>query len=110
MRPSFRIVSILLKGPFSFKRWAYPTFTVITVAVAPRTVQKNILSFYGMSFLFIPFYLPSYIIYATHFICKTFKLQFKQATSIVVWANPSLYNTFAGPAMQKGNFWKIHLE
>ena len=40
MRPLFRIASLLLKGPLPFERWAYPTFTVITVAVAPRTFGR----------------------------------------------------------------------
>jgi hypothetical protein len=41
--------------------------------------------------------------------CETFSLEFKKATGIVAWADPTLYETFAGPAMQKGDFWKIHL-
>jgi hypothetical protein len=36
-------------------------------------------------------------------------MEFKQATGMVAWADSSLYETFAGPAMQKGDFWKIHL-
>jgi hypothetical protein len=36
-------------------------------------------------------------------------MEFKQATGIVAWADSLLYETFAGPDMQKGDFWKIHL-
>lgn len=35
-------------------------------------------------------------------------MEFKQKTGMVAWADQSLYQTFAGPAMQKGDFWKIH--
>jgi len=35
-------------------------------------------------------------------------MEFKQKTDMVAWADQSLYQTFAGPAMQKGDFWKIH--
>lgn len=41
--------------------------------------------------------------------CDTFCMEFKQSTGIVAWADSSLYQTFAGSAMQEGDFWKIHL-
>lgn len=44
---------------------------------------------------------------ATRLMCQTFHLQFHDGTGIVAWADSSLYETFAGPAMQKGDYWKI---
>lgn len=41
--------------------------------------------------------------------CETFFMEFTPQTGIIGWADAMLYDTFAGPAMQKGDFWKIHL-
>jgi hypothetical protein len=41
--------------------------------------------------------------------CETFHLEFSQQGGIYAWADPQLFEDFAGPAMQNGDFWKIHL-
>ncbi|KAF7306955.1 hypothetical protein MIND_00488300 [Mycena indigotica] len=46
---------------------------------------------------------------ATRLMCETFNLEFSEETGIVAWADGDLYTEFAGPSMQKGDFWKIML-
>lgn len=46
---------------------------------------------------------------ATRIMCETFHLEFSQQGGIYAWADPQLFEEFAGPAMKKGDFWKIHL-
>ncbi|OBZ68062.1 hypothetical protein A0H81_11922 [Grifola frondosa] len=46
---------------------------------------------------------------ATPLMCDTFHLEFKHSIGIVAWADGDLYDSFAGPRMQKGDFWKIRL-
>jgi hypothetical protein len=41
--------------------------------------------------------------------CETFHLSYTHETGIVAWADGDIYEAFSGPAMQKGDFWKIHL-
>lgn len=41
--------------------------------------------------------------------CQTFHLQFHHDTGIIAWADPTLYDSFAGPAMRQGDYWKICL-
>ncbi|KAK7064198.1 40S ribosomal protein S3-1 [Favolaschia claudopus] len=46
---------------------------------------------------------------ATRLMCETFNLEFNEETGIVAWADGDLYTEFAGPRMEKGDFWKILL-
>ncbi|KAJ6610030.1 hypothetical protein B0H10DRAFT_1954102 [Mycena sp. CBHHK59/15] len=46
---------------------------------------------------------------ATYLMCKTFHLEFHSDVGIVAWADGDIYDEFAGPLMQKGDFWKIML-
>ncbi|KAJ7865678.1 hypothetical protein B0H13DRAFT_1636972, partial [Mycena leptocephala] len=46
---------------------------------------------------------------ATPLMCETFNLEFDADTGIIAWADGDLYDEFAGPLMQKGDFWKIVL-
>lgn len=46
---------------------------------------------------------------ATRLMCETFHLEFTIETGIVAWADSRVYETFAGPGMQEGDFWKIYL-
>ncbi|KAJ7865672.1 hypothetical protein B0H13DRAFT_1636960 [Mycena leptocephala] len=46
---------------------------------------------------------------ATRLMCETFNLEFNADTGIIAWADGDLYDEFAGPLMQKGDFWKIVL-
>jgi len=41
--------------------------------------------------------------------CETFHLEFSYEHGIFAWADPELYEEFAGPQMRIGDFWKIHL-
>lgn len=41
--------------------------------------------------------------------CETFHLEFTKEDGIFAWADQNLYEEFAGPLMQPGDFWKIHL-
>jgi hypothetical protein len=41
--------------------------------------------------------------------CETFNLEFDTDTGIIAWADGDLYDEFAGPLMQMGDFWKIFL-
>ena len=41
--------------------------------------------------------------------CETFHLSFSEEDGIIAWADNDIYNRFSGPAMLKGDFWKIHL-
>jgi hypothetical protein len=46
---------------------------------------------------------------ATRLMCETFHLEYTYDKGIFAWADPLLYEEFAGPAMRKGDFWKIQL-
>jgi hypothetical protein len=46
---------------------------------------------------------------ATCLMCETFHLSFTHETGIIAWADGDIFDTFSGPAMQEGDFWKIHL-
>jgi hypothetical protein len=46
---------------------------------------------------------------ATPLMCETFHLEYSDASGIVAWADGDIYDEFAGPAMLKGDFWKIYL-
>ncbi|KAF9462795.1 hypothetical protein BDZ94DRAFT_1260361, partial [Collybia nuda] len=46
---------------------------------------------------------------ATRLMCETFHLEYSEETGIFAWADGDLYEQFAGPQMQKGDFWKIYL-
>lgn len=46
---------------------------------------------------------------ATRIMCETFHLEFSQQHGIYAWADPQLFEEFSGPAMEEGDFWKIHL-
>lgn len=46
---------------------------------------------------------------ATRIMCETFHLEFSLQGGIYAWADPQLFEESAGPAMKKGDFWKIHL-
>jgi len=46
---------------------------------------------------------------ATRLMCETFHLSFSQKDGIIAWADDDIYEQFSGPAMLKGDFWKIHL-
>ncbi|KAJ6503510.1 hypothetical protein C8R47DRAFT_937322, partial [Mycena vitilis] len=46
---------------------------------------------------------------ATRLMCETFHLEFDPDTGIIAWADGDIYDEFAGPLMQKGDFWKIML-
>ncbi|KAJ7492580.1 hypothetical protein FB451DRAFT_539204 [Mycena latifolia] len=46
---------------------------------------------------------------ATRLMCETFHLEFYPDCGIVAWADSDIYEEFAGPLMQKGDFWKIML-
>jgi hypothetical protein len=46
---------------------------------------------------------------ATRLMCETFHLSFSEKEGIVAWADHDIYELFSGPAMPKGDFWKIHL-
>jgi hypothetical protein len=41
--------------------------------------------------------------------CETFNLEFSEKDGIFAWADEDIYEQFSGPAMLKGDFWKIHL-
>ena len=41
--------------------------------------------------------------------CKTFHLSFSEQDGIIAWADSDIYEQFSGPAMLKGDFWKIAL-
>jgi hypothetical protein len=41
--------------------------------------------------------------------CETFHMEYDSERGIILWADGDLYDTFAGPAMQKGDYWKIYL-
>ena len=41
--------------------------------------------------------------------CETFHLSFSEEDGIIAWADDKIYEQFSGPAMLKGDFWKIHL-
>jgi hypothetical protein len=41
--------------------------------------------------------------------CETFNLEFDAENGIAAWADEDLYGDYAGPLMQKGDFWKIML-
>lgn len=41
--------------------------------------------------------------------CETFHLEFHSDVGIVAWADGDIYEEFAGPLMQKGDFWKVML-
>ena len=46
---------------------------------------------------------------ATRGMCVRYHLEFTNATGIVAWADEELYDTYAGPEMRDGDFWKIYL-
>ncbi|KAJ7361712.1 hypothetical protein DFH08DRAFT_655948, partial [Mycena albidolilacea] len=46
---------------------------------------------------------------ATRLMCETFNLEFDAENGIAAWADEDLYGDYAGPLMQKGDFWKIML-
>ena len=46
---------------------------------------------------------------ATRLMCETFHLSFSEKEGIIAWADDVIYEQFSGPAMLKGDFWKIHL-
>ncbi|KAJ7837587.1 hypothetical protein B0H14DRAFT_2791282 [Mycena olivaceomarginata] len=46
---------------------------------------------------------------ATRFMCETFNLEFDADDGITAWADGDIYDEFAGPLMQTGDFWKIML-
>lgn len=46
---------------------------------------------------------------ATRLMCKTFHLSFSEQDGIIAWADSDIYEQFSGPAMLKGDFWKIAL-
>ena len=46
---------------------------------------------------------------ATPLMCETFHLEFSPETGIVAWADGDIYDTFSGPEMKPGDFWKIQL-
>ena len=46
---------------------------------------------------------------ATRLMCETFHLSFSEQDGIIAWADHDIYEQFSGPAMLKGDFWKIHL-
>ena len=46
---------------------------------------------------------------ATRLMCETFHLSFSEKDGIITWADEGIYEQFSGPAMLKGDFWKIHL-
>jgi len=46
---------------------------------------------------------------ATRLMCETFHLSFSEQDGIVAWADDVIFEQFSGPAMLKGDFWKIHL-
>ncbi|KAJ6604695.1 hypothetical protein DFH09DRAFT_1123524 [Mycena vulgaris] len=46
---------------------------------------------------------------ATRLMCETFHLEFSSDAGIVAWADGNIYEEFAGPLMQRGDFWKIML-
>jgi hypothetical protein len=41
--------------------------------------------------------------------CETFHLSFSEKGGIIAWADDDIYEQFSGPAMLKGDFWKIAL-
>jgi len=41
--------------------------------------------------------------------CETFQLSFSEQDGIIAWADGDIYEQFSGPAMLKGDFWKIAL-
>lgn len=45
----------------------------------------------------------------TRLMCETFHLEFSNINRIFAWADEDIYEQFSGPAMQHGDFWKIHL-
>ncbi|KAJ7783830.1 hypothetical protein DFH07DRAFT_206331 [Mycena maculata] len=46
---------------------------------------------------------------ATRLMCETFHLEFHEDVGIVAWADGDIYEEFAGPVMQTGDFRKIML-
>jgi len=46
---------------------------------------------------------------ATRLMCETFDLEFSDQKGIIAHADTDLYEEFAGPQMQVGDVWKIHL-
>ena len=46
---------------------------------------------------------------ATPLMCDRYNLEFTNENGIVAWADPELYEVYAGSAMQIGDFWKIYL-
>jgi hypothetical protein len=41
--------------------------------------------------------------------CETFHLEYTEVKGIHAWADWEIYHHYAGPHMEKGDFWKIHL-
>lgn len=46
---------------------------------------------------------------ATRKMCERYHLEFTMDQGIVAWADSEIYETYAGPVMRKGDFWKIYL-
>ncbi|GLB45708.1 hypothetical protein LshimejAT787_2600410 [Lyophyllum shimeji] len=46
---------------------------------------------------------------ATRLMIETFNLEYSHENGIFAWADSTLYSEFAGPKMQRGDFWKIQL-
>ncbi|KAJ7706137.1 hypothetical protein B0H17DRAFT_1325858, partial [Mycena rosella] len=46
---------------------------------------------------------------ASRLMCETFHLEFHADVGIIAWADGDIYEEFAGPLMQEGDFWKIML-
>ncbi|KAJ7487641.1 hypothetical protein B0H11DRAFT_1103566 [Mycena galericulata] len=46
---------------------------------------------------------------ATRLMCEIFHLEFQPDVGITAWADGDIYEEFAGPLMQKGDFWKIQI-
>lgn len=46
---------------------------------------------------------------ATQLMCETFHLEYTADGGIFAWADGPIYKEFSGPAIQKGDFWKIYL-
>ncbi|KAJ7630981.1 hypothetical protein FB45DRAFT_1152655 [Roridomyces roridus] len=46
---------------------------------------------------------------ATRLMCLTFNLEFRSDVGIIAWADGDIYDEFAGPLMQEGDYWKIML-
>ena len=46
---------------------------------------------------------------ATPLMCERYGLEFTNENGIVAWADPELYDMYAGSAIQEEEFWKIYL-